>query len=35
MIETSIAEIAFIIPYGAAVLAMLWILWNLSKQRKN
>jgi hypothetical protein len=35
MIEPSAAKIAFIIPFGAAVFVMLWILWNLHKQGKS
>ena len=35
MIDPSVAKIAFIVPFGTAVLAMLWILWNLLKQDKN
>ena len=35
MIDPSVAKIAFIVPFGTAVLVMLWILWNLFKQDKN
>ncbi len=35
MIDPSAAKIAFIVPFGTAVLVMLWILWNLFKQDKN
>ncbi len=35
MIDPSDAKIAFIVPFGTAVLVMLWILWNLFKQDKN
>lgn len=35
MIDPSDAKIAFIVPFGAALLVMLWILWNLFKQDKN
>jgi hypothetical protein len=35
MIESSAAKIAFLIPFGAAVLVMLWILWNLYRQGRN
>ncbi len=35
MLEPSTAKIAFIVPFGAAVLVMFWILWNLYRQNKN
>jgi len=35
MFAISAKEIAIVLPFGAAVLVMLWILWNFWKQGKS